>query len=339
MKKEKITLEKMYTRDNCFLVQEPWYAGHSVGANGKRNPYKPITIYYINDGMVEIWENKKSIDWYKNQVVEKNLADSSFFATSVKKYNRILDKLDVYWKYKHLKSITELRKFLKLVHLGTQYFLYHYYSGVDKRNPKSVIDQAVEMRIVDSFYDDSDRIIRETIHHLYPRISYDLGLSLIFKELSKLPSTKALEQRNKQCVFIPGSYFKAESLEKFLQSHPEYQLTLDKYSEDQSLLKGSVGFEGKVRGRVRILRIKSNIPKFKKGEILVSPMTTPVFLPAMKKSRAVVTDEGGIMCHAAIVCREFNIPCIIGTKVATKILRNGDLVEVDADKGVVRKLS
>lgn len=56
----------------------------------------------------------------------------------------------------------------------------------------------------------------------------------------------------------------------------------------------------------------------------------------MKKAAAIITDEGGITCHAAIVSRELNIPCIIGTKVATKILKDGDLVEVNAEKGVVK---
>ena len=67
-------------------------------------------------------------------------------------------------------------------------------------------------------------------------------------------------------------------------------------------------------------------------------MTIPDFLPAMKKAVAFVTDEGGILCHAAIVAREFKKPCIVGTKFATKILKDGDYVEVDANNGVVRLL-
>lgn len=75
-----------------------------------------------------------------------------------------------------------------------------------------------------------------------------------------------------------------------------------------------------------------------KGEILVTVMTSPDFMVAAKKAAAIVTDEGGITCHAAIVSREMKIPCIIGTKIATKVLKDGDIVEVDADKGVVRKI-
>ena len=78
--------------------------------------------------------------------------------------------------------------------------------------------------------------------------------------------------------------------------------------------------------------------KINSNSILVARMTFPEYFPAMNKARAFITDEGGITCHAAIVAREMNKPCIIGTKIATKVLKDGDLVEVDADKGVVRIL-
>lgn len=72
------------------------------------------------------------------------------------------------------------------------------------------------------------------------------------------------------------------------------------------------------------------------GDVLVTTMTHPEFLLLMKKASAIVTDEGGITCHAAIVARELGKPCIIGTKFATQVLKDGDMVEVDADSGVVR---
>ncbi len=77
----------------------------------------------------------------------------------------------------------------------------------------------------------------------------------------------------------------------------------------------------------------------KKGDILVTSMTTPDYVPAMEKALAFVTDEGGLSCHAAIVAREMKKPCIIGTKIATKVLKENDLVEVDANKGIIKKLN
>ncbi|PIY97194.1 MAG: hypothetical protein COY66_00870 [Candidatus Kerfeldbacteria bacterium CG_4_10_14_0_8_um_filter_42_10] len=101
-------------------------------------------------------------------------------------------------------------------------------------------------------------------------------------------------------------------------------------------IAGMVAFPGKIKGRVKIIYHKDDFKKFSKGEILITPMTHPEFLPIMRQASAVITDEGGITCHAAIVAREMKKPCIIGTKTATKVLKNGDFIEVDAVKGVVR---
>ena len=76
----------------------------------------------------------------------------------------------------------------------------------------------------------------------------------------------------------------------------------------------------------------------KKGAVLVTGSTGPEMIIACKKAGAIVTEEGGITSHAAIVSRELGIPCVIGTKIATQVLKDGDLVEVDAYNGMVKKL-
>ncbi|MBS3158875.1 hypothetical protein J4206_06330 [Candidatus Woesearchaeota archaeon] len=94
---------------------------------------------------------------------------------------------------------------------------------------------------------------------------------------------------------------------------------------------------GKAVGRVKIaLSAAEALKKIEKGDILVTGMTMPDFVPAMKKAAAIITNEGGATCHAAIISREFNIPCIVGTKIATKILKDGMMVEVNANHGVVK---
>ncbi|EKE11290.1 MAG: hypothetical protein ACD_15C00111G0019 [uncultured bacterium] len=103
-------------------------------------------------------------------------------------------------------------------------------------------------------------------------------------------------------------------------------------------IRGSVGCKGFARGRVCVVLDALGAQKMQVGDILVSSMTTPDIISAMEKAGAFVTDEGGITCHAAIVAREFKKPCIIGTKIATQVLKDGDLVEVDANEGVVRVL-
>lgn len=95
---------------------------------------------------------------------------------------------------------------------------------------------------------------------------------------------------------------------------------------------------GYIKGRVKMVLSSADIGKMKKGDILVAPMTSPDYIMALKKAGAVVTDEGGMTSHAAIVSRELGIPGIVGTKIATKVLKDGDLIEVDAIKGIIKKL-
>ena len=103
-------------------------------------------------------------------------------------------------------------------------------------------------------------------------------------------------------------------------------------------VKGRPAYGGKIKGKVRVINQISDFSKMRSNDILVSVMTRPELLPAVKKAAALVTDEGGITCHAAIISRELKIPCIVGTQVATSVLKDGDMVEVDANKGIVKKL-
>lgn len=112
-------------------------------------------------------------------------------------------------------------------------------------------------------------------------------------------------------------------------------------SENNNLVLGRIGCRGKqtlTKGIARVLMSAQEIGRLRGGDILVTSMTSPEFVPAMRRSAAIITDEGGITCHAAIVSRELNIPCVIGTKNATKLLKDGDMVIVDSEKGSVRIL-
>lgn len=107
---------------------------------------------------------------------------------------------------------------------------------------------------------------------------------------------------------------------------------------DASEIRGQCAQPGHAKGTVKVVDKAEHMGKMRDGDVLVSIATTPEIVPAMKKARAIVTEIGGIMSHAAIVSRELGIPCVIGTKVATKWLKDGDVVEVNATEGWVRKI-
>jgi len=106
----------------------------------------------------------------------------------------------------------------------------------------------------------------------------------------------------------------------------------------KKIIEGVIGGKGKAKGKIKLVLNSLDAKKIKQGDILVTSMTTPQHITAMKKAAAFVTDEGGLLCHAAIIAREMKKPCIVGTTIATQIFKDDDFVEVDANKGTVKIL-
>lgn len=109
--------------------------------------------------------------------------------------------------------------------------------------------------------------------------------------------------------------------------------------DNKVILKGLPASPGVASGKVHIIEDPKDIKEFKQGEVLVTLMTSPDWVPAMKKAAAIITNNGGMTCHAAIVSREMQIPCLVGTtskgQAATKVLKNGEDITIDAKNGVV----
>ncbi len=114
----------------------------------------------------------------------------------------------------------------------------------------------------------------------------------------------------------------------------EKDTSLEKVTE----LRGDVAYAGIARGKVKLINRSRDVVKMQEGDVLVSYSTNPTLMLAIHRASAIVTNTGGVTCHAAIVSRELKKPCIIGTKIATKVLKDGMMVEVDANTGVVRVL-
>lgn len=163
----------------------------------------------------------------------------------------------------------------------------------------------------------------------------DIGLFTYYELLDlyyneKIPSN--LKQRKRFGLsFINGKW------DILLNKELEKELIL--YEAKNKVIKeikGIVAYSGKVIGKVRIIQNQKDAEKLIKGEIVVAPETTTDYITALRKSIAFITNQGGITSHAAILARELKKPCIIATKIATKVLKNGMLIEVDANKGIVK---
>jgi len=156
-------------------------------------------------------------------------------------------------------------------------------------------------------------------------------LIVTVQELKKRQSGYVFLAENGIQKYIIGK--KGEKLSKWIDEN------VDGIDKNIKEIKGQSVSPGLVEGKVRIALTPKESYRLEKGDVLVCSMTSPHYVPAMKKAAAIVTDEGGLLSHASIISRELGKPCIVRTKIATKVLKDGDLVEVDANKGVVRVLN
>ena len=165
-------------------------------------------------------------------------------------------------------------------------------------------------------------------------------ISAYVKGEIELISDSIVEQRKKYFAvyFEDGKYFEytGEAEVKKLIDEQNIGMYWEATTDSEKSLKGSIAFKGYAKGKVRLVFTQEDANNIEDGEILIAPMTQVEFLSGIRKCGAIVTDEGGIICHAAIVSREFGKPCILATGKATKVFKNGDIVEVDANNGIVR---
>lgn len=146
-----------------------------------------------------------------------------------------------------------------------------------------------------------------------------------------------LQKRVESCILVV-----AEGIEQIVVGDKalEYAAMVEQKKDVEGVreLKGTPACPGFARGIVKLIAKAEDMAKMNAGDILISPATNPNLVPAMKKAAAIVTNEGGITCHAAIVSRELGIPCVVGTKIVTHAFKDGDMVEVDASKGTITRL-
>jgi len=213
-----------------------------------------------------------------------------------------------------------------------------------RQNFSAFIDRVDLLRLKsEGYYDRVDGFIRQNIKNRIPKnlmkfykfIRRDELKKLLLHKRSNIDKIKNRQLHNYiifdrkivDCDFTLAEYIKRNNF-----YYPPLSKQLTRIIAGQSIVGG------KVRGMVRKIVNKNNLSSIKKGEVLVTPMTSPDFVPYLKKISAIVTDYGGVLCHAAIAAREFNIPCIVGTDNATRAFNNGDIVEVNATKGIVKKI-
>ncbi|MDD5489097.1 MAG: PEP-utilizing enzyme [Candidatus Moranbacteria bacterium] len=341
-KRKKIIFEKNYTRDCSLVIQGLWLQVSKDAVKeilGEKFSSEVYGFDYLNKGVTEIWENKKLVKKIKAALVKQSFQpDSKIYKSLVEAQDR-LEYFRKVWQKKYLSTWNELNGFMDEIEREMRKNLLYTYLGVQETAEKRTYQLAKKMRSEDHFFAYNDRLVRDTLNKLYPSSrSFEVALTVDEIKSGNLPRREMLKKRFDSFFLDSENHKMLWSSKTFRGKYPHYVLAGKDDINFGGVLKGIAASKGSAIGPTRIVRLNREVNKIKKGDMVVASMTTPVLVPGLKKSVGIVTDEGGILCHAGVIARELGIPCVIGTKIATKVLKDGDLVEVDADKGLINIL-
>lgn len=327
---------KVISREKTIIETEIYHKGEYEGIKSLTRElyyFKPLFIYdkekgitnvYYNDTALE--ENPDNIYYYMQQDIEKTKELYSNALESCNYLNKVVDNNDES-EFDYKEFIHNMLVIYPFTSLGN---LAGYFENISTELKELLVD----------FRNNYDYILYKANEYLYNKAKekltkeYQEHIKFLFIEevfQNKMPSIEEINKRKNGYIFYEGKLELVDDVSSWLEKHN----FVIKSAQDGKTIKGSIAYNGKVKGSVCQVFKKEDFKKFKEGDILVTTMTTPKFTPILKMAGAIVTDEGGITCHAAIIARELKIPCIIGCKNATEVLKDGMIVEVNANEGIV----
>lgn len=327
---------KVISREKTIIETEIYYRGEYEGIKSlTRNLYyfkplfifdkdKEITDVYYNDTALE--EDPNSIYYYMQKDIEKTKELYNAALSSCEYLNGVVDG-DGKNEFNYKEFIGHMLAIYPFTSLGN---LAGYFKNISIELKELLID----------FRNNYDYILYKANEYLHGKVKnmlskeYREHIKFLFIEevfQNKMPSIDEIEKRKNGYVFYDNRLELIDDIPSWLQ---ENNIVI-KSSQDGKIIKGNIAYNGTIKGKVCQVFKKEDFKKFEKGDILVTTMTTPKFTPILSLAGAIVTDEGGITCHAAIIARELKIPCIIGCKNATEVLKDGMIVEVNANEGII----
>ncbi|OHB21996.1 MAG: hypothetical protein A2939_00690 [Parcubacteria group bacterium RIFCSPLOWO2_01_FULL_48_18] len=334
--------EKVFARDFCLPLIEAWCRAESTDPRQwtkRQQPKHPYIIFERTNDTVNCYMDLTGVEWIKSELTTLVAKDSKFVRSTVDNFYQRTARLKPIWDKENILGLKELKGFIRQLNDSWAWFeavwwLIELLSG-DKDNFEVLKKARVT---TDGIASGSDAVIRKSLQKAFPRLGKYASFLLMEEIYSEnIPSLAELQKRARGYFYTNAQLFTKRTIDDI---EKEFNVRIERVSMDgiKNGFTGEIAYPGIVRGVVRRIMGREAIPSFLDGEILVSSMTTPDFLPAMQKAAAFITDEGGITCHAAIMARELQKSCIIGTKIATQVLKDGDFVEVDANNGIVRIL-
>lgn len=286
--------------------------GFTDEIKGKIKKHKEEYEWYpVYDYTLDSWtfeDFKKRIDKSKENL-EKELEEERDYEQTKQEKEKILEEVEASENLKKLAKLAGRYSFLHTYRTNAHRKFYH--------NLKSFIEA-----LANELNWKAD---------LIPYCTHNELLNLL--EGGENPTEDEVERRRQNFLLMR----KKDQIEIFSKKWQIMDVMRKELGrEDIEVLSGSGVYQGKIRGSVRM--VEGPEDEFFKGDVLVAKMTSPDLTRLIKKASAVVTDEGGMTCHAAVISKELGVPCVVGTGNATEKLDEGDWVQVDAEEGKVMKI-
>lgn len=331
----KRNLPKSFSKDEFIQLYQtlatPIY--ESYLAKEERDIIKLAAQHY------QIKEIKKLLDkhwWVTLGWESMRIRNTGYYKAALKKFKNKQTAEDELLKLNsRLKQIKIKRqKLLKKYKLGSE--VSYWLKFFDVYTYLHDWRKEMQMKTVYSFY----LLLKEVVRRF--KLNLDDSEWLYYQDVKKLLRGQKIDwpeiKRRQKAIYVLVDKFGVKRFSG-TRALSLAKKVLDLGSIKTKVIIGTPVSLGKIVARVKVCSgSEEAIKKIKRGDILVCGMTLPNYVPAMKKAGAIITDEGGLTCHAAILARELDIPCIVGTKIATKILKDGYKVEVNANHGVIRIL-
>jgi phosphohistidine swiveling domain-containing protein len=304
------------------------------------------TLFLHNQGVVSFFVDDKEFHYFGTKLAEKSVKSIAYVKKMSNELKKNTDVILPLMKELQLRipNLTEYKKFLFYFnrHLAYHNFNKKTVDFLDAKSLQKLLPYFQEARqYSEAVYSESEKCFRK----IAKLISKESGLPdhfltcLTKKEFEtflnnhKLPNKNTLAARYKNSVlyFENGKEVVLTGIEA-----KKAKSIINKQSQTKNKeIKGVSAYPGRAAAIARIILNPHQKHVFNQGDILVTGMTRPEFMTYIKKASAIVTDVGGILCHAAITAREFKIPCVVGTVNATKILKDGKSIIIDATKGII----
>jgi phosphohistidine swiveling domain-containing protein len=338
--------KKTFTRDFTLAIVEIWCRSESSSEKGwteMKQPYQPFLIFEKTKRGVSCYIDERGIKWMKHELVQTAKRDLGFMSQLEESFGNAYRKIESDYFGKETLTLEELRQLLADLESFWTWFEAGWWlweSTEEELQGLSLPSSLVKLRTASQdLVPRSEALIRKSLASIFPNISQYIevisGQDII---RGTIPEDAVLESRKEGYILVGNTLYIGTSR---LEIEDAFNVTLEStiISPETTEVRGQPAFAGKVSGTARIVYGVKELENVRNGDIIISPMTMPDMLPALHRAAAFVTDEGGIMCHAAIIAREMKKPCVVGTKFATQVFKDGDMVEVDADTGIVRKIS